>query len=194
METTELLRLLAATCDSPGLRYFVVGSVATCVYGEPRYVRDIDVLLELPKNLVNDFCAAFPSESFSVDPQAATVARSDQFTIHHCESGLKFDVFIASDSDFDRSRLSRGRALAVLPDRAVTFAAPEYVILMNMRYFRDRGASLRGCCATSHLRDIVGVLRIYQGGLDRPYLHEWAAKLGVTDVRNDLLPRLDEPA
>lgn len=188
METTDLLRHFSTTCKLLGLRYLVTGSVATSAYGEPRYTRDIDIVVELPQQLVDEFCSAFPSESFYVSRKAAAeaVARRHQFNILHFESGLKIDVIVATSSDFDRSRFARGRTLEITSELSAVFASPEDVALKKMVYFQEGGS-------TKHLRDIVGMLSMQGDQLDRAYLREWAERLGVTDVWNDLLPRMDAP-
>lgn len=47
MELSELLRLLAQTCDGLGIPYFVTGSMASAFYGEPRLTNDIDIVIKL---------------------------------------------------------------------------------------------------------------------------------------------------
>ena len=93
----------------------------------------------------------------------------------HLASGLKIDFIILTDSEFDRSRQQRGRRLGVLPDRAVSFASPEDVILKKMVYYEQGGSE-------KHLRDIAGVIRIQGQALDRTYIEAWAAKLGLMEL------------
>ena len=127
MEHADLLRYLADTFDQMGLRYAVTGSTATIVYGEPRFTNDIDVVVDLPTARIDDFLAAFPPPGFYLSRMAveSAVAQQRQFNIIHPTSGLKVDVIVATQSEFDRQRLDRSRPLPVLTDRSVSFATPE---------------------------------------------------------------------
>jgi hypothetical protein len=187
MEPADLLRYLAETFERLGLTYLVTGSTATVAYGEPRFTNDIDVVVDLPNDQVAPFCAAFPAEQFyvSADAVAEAVRLRHQFNILHPGSGLKVDVIVASSSEFDRARLGRALRLHVLPDRAVAFASPEDVILKKMEYYKEGGSE-------KHLRDIAGVLRVRGQRLDRAYIEQWAARLGLHEIWDVIRTRSDQ--
>jgi hypothetical protein len=46
MEQDELLRFAVEALNNLGLRYLVTGSIATVLYGEPRFTNDIDVVVK----------------------------------------------------------------------------------------------------------------------------------------------------
>ena len=110
MEQTDLLRILTTALDRLGVPYLLTGSLATSAFGEPRYTHDIDVVVRLTLEQVAGLCAAFPEPDYYCDQNAAeqAVRQRFQFNILHPASGQKVDVIIASDSEFDRSRLARG--------------------------------------------------------------------------------------
>lgn len=56
-------------------------------------------------------------------------------------------------------------------------AAPEDVVLSKLEWFR-----LGGEVSEKQRNDILGVLRIQAGTLDRSYLVDWATKLAVVDL------------
>lgn len=186
MEHADLLRYLADAFDRLQLRYAVTGSTATIAYGEPRFTNDIDVVVEFPAARVDDFLAAFPAPDFYLSRSAveSTVAHRRQFNIIHPRSGLKVDVIVATQSEFDRQRLDRSRPLPVLADRAVSFATPEDVILKKLQDFHEGGSE-------KHLRDIAGVLRIQGDRVDRNRIVEWAKRLGLSEVRMHVLTRME---
>jgi hypothetical protein len=179
VDPKELMRYLAETFDRLGIRYFVTGSTATITYGEPRFTNDIDVVVELRAADIEALLCAFPPSEYYVSRIAVedAVAQRHQFNIIHPASGLKADVIIASNSEYDELRLSRARRLPVLPERSVSFASPEDVILKKMEYYRE-GASAK------HLRDIAGVLRVQQERLDRQYVSDWAKRLNLEAIWN----------
>jgi hypothetical protein len=174
MEQSELLKHLTGTLDRLGIPYLLTGSMASSVYGEPRFTNDIDVVAALPLAQVPALCAAFPAPDFFCSPEAAeqAVRQQFQFNILHVASGLKVDVIVATDSAFDRSRLSRGVRLPAGEDFEATFASPEDVIVKKLEYFREGGSD-------KHLRDVVGVLKVQKDRIDRGYLADWIARLGL---------------
>jgi hypothetical protein len=125
MEPSELLKHLASTLDQLGIPFLVTGSMASIAYGEPRFTNDIDVVVAMNPSQVTAFCAAFPAPEFLCSTEAAeqAVRSRFQFNILHPASGLKVDVIVATDSEFDRSRLARGVRLSAAPGVEATFAA-----------------------------------------------------------------------
>jgi hypothetical protein len=174
MEPSELLLRVAGVLDGLAIRYLVTGSMATIAYGEPRFTNDIDVVVQMRPAHVAPFCKAFPADEFycSRDAVAQAVREHFQFNIIHPASGLKVDIIVAADSDFDRARFARGRCIATDADHLIRFAAPEDVILKKLLYFQEGGSE-------KHLRDIIGVLKVQAERIDRSYLDVWVVKLGV---------------
>jgi hypothetical protein len=187
MEQSELLQRVAETLERLGVRYFVTGSVATIYYGEPRMTNDIDIVAAVPAGQVAALCRAFPGPEFYVDEEAArdAVLQGGQFNIIHPSSGLKVDVILPSDSPFDRSRFARARRLRPSVAYEASFASPEDVIIKKMDYYRAGGSE-------KHLRDIAGVLKISGAQLDRAYIEDWAARLGVDEIWQAVLERARE--
>ncbi len=62
--------------------------------------------------------------------------------------------------------------MAAGKDFDAVFAAPEDVIIKKLQYFREGGSE-------KHLRDIVGVLKVQGDRIDRAYLTDWVARLGL---------------
>jgi len=177
MDQGELLRWVVETFERLELRYFVTGSMATILYGEPRFTNDIDVVAQLPLSRVEEFIEAFPAGEFYVDDERVRTAISNrsQFNIIHPASGLKIDVMVPRMDRFDYSRFARTRTVEPLRNLSAEFAAPEDVILKKLQYFAEGGSE-------KHLRDIRGVLRVTGSEIDRGYVETWAEHLGVTEL------------
>lgn len=47
MDPTELLRLIGERLDRIGCPRFVTGSVASTVFGEPRFTNDVDIVVRM---------------------------------------------------------------------------------------------------------------------------------------------------
>jgi hypothetical protein len=177
MEQAELLRRVVDTLERLKLPYLVTGSIATILYGEPRFTNDIDVVVQLPLDRAEALVAAFPAGEFYVDLEHVrrAIARRGQFNILHPTSGLKVDVMIPAMDDFDRSRFARARRVRPADGLEADFAAPEDVVVKKLQYYADGGSE-------KHLRDIVGVLRVSSTKVDRDYIAAWAERLGVAEV------------
>lgn len=184
MLQAELLRRLAQSLERLEIPYLVTGSVATIHWGEPRFTRDIDVVVELGVPDVRRLIREFPPPEFYVSDEAAeeAVRRRRQFNIIQNASGLKIDVIVARMDAFDRSRFARLRRVDWGGFEA-NVATPEDAILKKLVYFREGGSE-------KHLRDIAGVLQISGEQVDRAYVASWAERLEVADLWQVVLDRL----
>ena len=187
MEQSELLRYVVGVVERLGLRYLVTGSVATIFFGEPRFTNDLDIVIALPVGRVADFCREFPAPEFYVSVSAAesAVEHCGQFNIIHPESGLKVDVIVPADTDFNRSRFARALRVKPAADFEASFASIEDVIIKKMEYYREGGSE-------KHLRDITGVLKISGDRVDRAYISAWASKMGLDSIWAAILNRVNE--
>jgi hypothetical protein len=184
MDQRDLLRKILEAFDAVDIKYILVGSVASAVYGEPRLTLDIDVVAELTVSQLPKFLSSFPPPEFYVSAEAAAGAVRDekQFNIIHPSSGLKVDIIIKKADDFDGSRFARKRNLPVFPDLSADFASPEDVIIKKMEYYREGGSE-------KHLRDITGILRISGDGLDFSYIEGWSACKGLEEIWRAILSK-----
>lgn len=93
MEQIELIRHAVGTLDALAVPYALVGSWGSGLYGEPRFTRDVDIVLDLGLDLVPRFCAAFPFEDFYLNEAAVreAVRTRSQFNVIHPTSGNKIE-------------------------------------------------------------------------------------------------------
>lgn len=177
MEPFDLRAYLIAALEKLGIEYFITGSVAATYYGEPRMTNDIDVVVRLSEQSVIALCAQFPAPEFYVSEAAArqAVRGRGQFNIIHPDSGLKVDVIVASESPFDRSRLSRKRRGPADQNYEAFFASPEDVIIKKMQYYQEGGSE-------KHIRDITGILKLSRDQIDAQYVQHWAKEFGLTAI------------
>jgi len=170
--------VLLKTLEQLGIRYVIVGSTASSLYGEPRMTLDLDVVVKLSISHVQPLLDAFPEPDYYVSSDAIreAVRTKFQFNILHLSSGLKVDMIVASDSEFDRSLFDRCRQLTIGSMGVPAFvAAPEDVIVKKLQYFVEGGSE-------KHLRDIVGMLNVQRDRIDRAYLLDWIARLQLHDA------------
>jgi hypothetical protein len=187
MEQCELLCHACATLEKLDINYLVTGSQATIVFGEPRFTNDIDIVVDLDLQRLDAFIAAFPQDDFYLSREAAreAIRARGMFNIIHPSSGLKIDVIIPNDTLFERSRFDRGHKVLITDSFSAMFAAPEDVILKKLEFHKIGGSD-------RHLRDIIGVLKISADKVDRDYVNQFADELGVADLWQAVLNRVDD--
>lgn len=185
MEQDELLQRTVETLERLNLTYLVTGSMATILYGEPRFTNDIDIVVQLSAKRIGDFIQAFPSDEFYLDDERIrqAVGSRGQFNVLHPASGLKIDVIIPEMDEFDRSRFARARRVRPANDYEATFASAEDVIVKKLQFHAEGGSD-------KHLRDVASVLRISGADLDRDYVTEWADRLGLREIWDLILDQL----
>jgi len=188
VDQQQLVRKVIEVLEGRRLTYMLVGSLASGVYGEPRLTLDIDVVVALPATEVHSLCAEFPAPDFYVSEAAAqqAVSQGGQFNIIHPASGNKIDLMLARQDAWGQSQLARRRRQQIFPDLAGFVASPEDVIIGKMWYYHEGGSE-------KHLRDMAAMLRVADLAIDRAYIEHWSRELGLTDVWQALLVRLDGP-
>lgn len=188
MEQTTILRHAVETLERLSVPYVVVGSIASIAYGESRFTQDIDIVVELEMKHVDGLLASFPVDDYYVN--AATVRTAvrtnSQFNIVHPASGNKIDFILPRPNAWGRAHVARSRPVRILPDRDVMAASPEDVILGKLWYYSQGGGD-------RHLRDIGGILRITRSGVDRADVEKWAKELGLAELWEQVLAKVDGP-
>lgn len=188
LKSYELMQKVADFLERESTPYRIVGSMASIVYGEPRFTNDVDVLVDLPPDRVDAVCREFPPPDYYVSAEAVreAIAKRHQFNILHMPSGLKVDMILSTDTEFSQLDLSQGQRIRSEGFYSALFASPENVILKKLSYFQEGGSD-------KHLRDVAGMLLIQGEKIDQAHLDKWAAKLGVADelqlVREQLRKR-----
>jgi len=178
-QAPDLIRLFVVPLNTLEVPYMITGAVAAVVYGEPRFTRDLDLVLHLEPADAPRFAAAFPSEGFYVPPievisEEARRARNGHFNLIHHETALKADCYLAGSDPLHRWAFER-RARTDVEGIPVWLAPIEYVILRKLEWHRAGGAE-------RHLDDIRAMLRVSGGSVDKGALEAWIARLGLSGV------------
>lgn len=159
--------------------YFLGGSLASSLQGEPRSTNDIDFVVDLRLSQLRPLMDALGAD-FDVDEEALreAISRRGSWNIFHLPSLTKVDLFLLRQGPFDASEFSRRRRVVLTPEgRGLYIKSPEDSVLRKLLWFRDGGES-----STAQWRDIVQVLRVSGPKLDTSYLQEWAGTLGVEEL------------
>jgi hypothetical protein len=166
----------AEAFEKAGVGYFLGGSLASSLQGEPRATNDIDFVVELRANQIPPLVLVLGAD-FDVDEESLREAavRRSSWNIFHLPSVTKVDLFMLRQGDFDASEFSRRRRVVLTDDgQGLFIKSPEDSVLRKLLWFRDGGET-----SSTQWRDIVQLLRLGAGQLDMSYLHAWAGKLGI---------------
>lgn len=185
MEWSDILDDASSKLNSLGIRHVVVGSCASMVYGEPRFTRDVDLVVDLQPQHILPLLAAFPPPDHYVSQMAIEQALRQQsmFNIIYTRWAIKVDVMMYDQKSRALQEIERGIEIEYAPGKTVRFAAPEDVILKKMEYYQQGGSE-------KHLRDITGMLKITRRSIDREYIASWAERLGTQDVWKLIIEKL----
>ena len=179
MTTPDLIRLFIEPLERTGLSYVITGGVASVIFGDPRFTRDIDIVLDLPAAEAELLASAYSSDAFYVPPievieEEAARVPAGHFNIIHSETSLRADVYVAGNDPLHEWAFDRRHRIP-LAETSISVAPPEYVVLRKLQYFNDAGSD-------RHLRDVAMMLRISGDLFDHPELQRWAAELGLSEV------------
>lgn len=176
MNDPDLIGLFVEPLDAIGVSCMITGGVASVIYGDPRFTRAVDLVMELGPSDIYTLVSKFDPAVFYVPPTEALeeeAGRTDggHFNIIHHDPALRADVYLAGDDPFIAWAFERRVRLQV--DGSEIWVAPiEYVILRKLEYYEESGSD-------RHLRDVAMMLRFSGGAVDSTSLAEWSTRLGL---------------
>lgn len=164
-----------------GVSWYVGGSVASTVHGRFRATNDVDVITDLREEHASPIRAALEADHY-VDEESIrdAVRRRTSFNLVHFGTGLKIDVFVAADSEYEagvRARCVSESIGDAGSTRRLRVASAEDTILAKLGWYRRGGGT-----SERQWRDVQGVIELRGAALDLEYLHQWASLLGVGDL------------
>ena len=178
MPELNLFKIFALKLNELKLDYFITGSVAAIVYGEPRLTHDIDIVLEISVSNIGIFFEAFPKEQFYIPPVEIIkneIGRSERghFNIIHNESGFKADIFLIGNDKFQKWALDNRKQIN-FQDSIIYIAPPEYVVIKKLEFYKEGGTQ-------KHITDIKNILANSSDIINFDFIEKYAAKFSVLD-------------
>ncbi|MDD2599404.1 MAG: hypothetical protein PHO37_09280 [Kiritimatiellae bacterium] len=187
MDQVEIFLVFTERLEQSGINYMTTGSVASMMYGMPRFTHDLDVVIDLSTNQIDDIIAVFPADDFYCPPKDVIQIESRRplrghFNIIHHTTGFKADVYIHNRSELHGWGLSRKKLFELPNAKGIWVAPPEYVIVRKLEYYREGHSE-------KHLLDIVGMLEVSGEFIDRDVIKEWVTKLGLERQWQEVVSR-----
>jgi len=170
---------VGAAIESVGGTYFVGGSVASSLQGEPRATNDIDIVVDLPVGRIRDLVASLGSDfEVDVDMLRQALVGGRTCNIFYLPVVTKVDLFAVGGSPFDEVEFARRKAVLVRPpDGTLFLKSPEDTELRKLLWYVDGGR-----VSDRQWRDVVEVLRVSGPTMNRQYLKAWSERLHLTDL------------
>lgn len=155
---------LGEVFDARGIRYAVLGGVATILRGRPRFTQDIDILLDVPQIALPGLLAELADRGFTIDSER--VMR--EFIQHHM-TAFRYGVvridWLKPVLPLYAHALEAATPLPWTPGRSLRVLAPEGLIVTKLVAFRPQDQE-----------DIRTLLAANRDDIDADLIrHEWAA-------------------
>ena len=173
MDPFEVTAKVTEFLEQNQVEYFLGGSLASTVHGEPRFTQNVDIVVRLGTTQSERMVSALGAEFYlSEEALNDALTRGGSANLIHFASNFKIDLILSGESEFERSEFQRKVRISV-GDRSFYFCSAEDIILAKLDWYKKSGGILEG-----QLRDIQTVLMV-QSPIDASYLRQWADKLGV---------------
>jgi hypothetical protein len=177
--TDPLIEVLDAL-DRLGIRHQLGGSYASSVHGLPRQTRDADLVVDLDARQVPQLATLLASTFYlDEDRMQQAVARRSSVNLIHFATGFKIDLFVKGTDPFDEAELARSRPAEVPggSGRQAPIKSAEDTILRKLAWYAQGGGT-----SDRQWLDVLGILKVQRGALDREYLARWAKELDVLEM------------
>jgi len=166
-----------------GVRYVVVGSLASAVHGVVRATIDADLVADLDLDDVEPLAKRLNAAFYADQKMMRDAVRCRaSFNLIHLETTFKVDVFVAKSRSFDQAHLLSD----ALKARAYV-ATAEDIVLSKLEWYQ-----MGGCVSDRQWRDVLGVLKVQGDRLDLDYLRGMAVSLDVTGLLTQALAEARE--
>lgn len=178
-DALDIALKVARALTSVGAEYFLGGSLASSIQGEPRATNDIDFVIALPAGKVGALRDALGAD-FEVDTDMLrdAILHARCANVFYLPVVTKVDLFGRAYEPFDETEFSRRRSVVVRASgESLVIKSPEDTVLRKLLWYRQGGE-----ISEKQWRDVVSVLQISGEIMDRTYLTLWAARLNVADL------------
>jgi hypothetical protein len=177
----DAVRLVVESFEQIGIKYVIGGSVASAFYGMDRTTVDVDIAVDLRLEQVTQFVNQLQDKYYvDADMVRDAIQHRSSCNLIYLQNWTKIDLFVTKGLEFDSLEFQRARCDTFIIDRdtvTLCVASPEDVILRKLKWYKDGGET-----SERQWLDVLGVLKIQSDRLDREYMTQWAADLGISDL------------
>jgi hypothetical protein len=177
-ELFEFLVLIAERLDRAQIPYMLSGSVALSMYAQPRMTRDIDFVVDIEEGQVDKFVELFKEDCY-IDHESVleAVRARGMFNIIHELWVIKADFVVRKDRPYRKTEFDRRRTVSI-GGKDLSVVTPEDLLLSKLHWAKTSRSELQ-------LGDVKNLI-LSESNLDWSYIREWAKKLGVVDLLDEV--------
>ena len=172
----ETLRDFVAKANDLGIDFMVTGSFAMSAYGEIRFTRDIDVVIQITADDITQFVQTFESDYYiSHESVRRAVASGSMFNLVSYAHGGKVDCIVMKDTEFARVSFDRRWKASV---SGVEFWATtrEDLVIAKLNWTRDTHSEMQ-------IRDIANLT---SSEYDADYVAGWIESLKLQEIWSEV--------
>ena len=171
--------------------WYVGGSVASTVHGRFRATNDVDVIADLREEHASQLLTSLEADHYVDEASIRDAVRHrSSFNLVHFGTGLKIDVFVPAESDYQAGVRARrvSEPIGHAGDsRRLWVASAEDTVLAKLAWYRRGGGA-----SERQWRDVQGIIELRGPELDVVYLRRWASVLGIANLLEQTLVELRE--
>lgn len=172
----ETLRDFVLKANELGIEYMVTGSFAMSAYGEIRFTRDIDVVVQITEKDVARITRKFETEYYVSDESIRNaIARKSMFNVISNTHGGKVDCIVMKDDEFARYSFTR-RWKASVSGLDFWVTSKEDLIIAKLNWARDSHSEMQ-------IRDIANLT---SSEYDSIYVSEWIERLDLNGIWSEV--------
>jgi len=170
----DLLKLVARRLEGAEIRYMLTGSLALSYYSEPRFTRDVDLVVQIRPEHVDRIASLFADDFYAdTDAIRSAVARRGMVNLIHNGTLTKVDLIVQKATPFHAEELHRRRSV-IIEETPVWIVSPEDLVISKLLWLRQGGSDV-------HRRDVVALLTSMDS-LDHRYIETNVHELGLADL------------
>jgi len=173
----EVLRDFVQKAERLDISYMVTGSFAMSAYGEMRFTRDIDIVIEMEAARVDEFFRLFERD-FYISKNSVRRAVGDQsmFNLIHLEKAVKIDCTVRNQTDFERLKFANRRQVTI-GDLIFWTITKEDLILSKLNWAKSSAFEMQ-------IRDVANLIA---GKYDFTYVQKWIKELNLEEIWQKVL-------
>ncbi|MFC1668283.1 hypothetical protein ACFL1T_02715 [Chlamydiota bacterium] len=173
---TELIEFFKKT----EIEYMISGSLGSSLHGEPRATNDVDLIIAPTLSQLNTFLSLISDNDYYVNNDTALEAFQNKlmFNIIDKKTGWKADIIIRKNRPFSIKEFER-RMHGTIFGIETFVVSPEDAILSKLEWAKKSNSTIQ-------YKDALGILTIKENSIDKMYLKEWAHKLSLTQLLEQL--------
>lgn len=188
-DTLRAVLAAAQILEELDVRWFLGGSLASSVHGIPRATFDADMMADLRSEHVRPLIQKLGDDWYA-DEEAMrqAISHRSSFNLIHLETAMKVGVFLPKPRLFDDGEFGRSRRMPVAEASAVEacVCCAEDIVIAKLEWYRLGGEN-----SGRQWADVLGVLRLNAGQLDRQLMRESAREVGVHELMKNVIPVID---